>query len=160
MLSRKCLSRLTTPASKTAPPHQLGLTPTPLQLLRPQTHATAQLRPYVRFDPLRSGFFGTLNQFTTDSMYGVQLANSQSFLYRGVAETIPKTITLNGLGWTYLPCPYQEQKALAVGMPTGVSFSLEDQVPLHPLYTYSHTHSHVYLAVHLHLHLHFKTHLH
>jgi len=74
------------------------------------------------------GFFGTLNQFATDSMYGVQLANSQSFLYRGVAETIPKTITLNGLGWTYLPCPYQEQKALAVGMPTGVSFSLEDQV--------------------------------
>ena len=152
MLSRKCLSRPTTTPSKPAPPHQLGPNPTPLHQLRPKPTPLHQMWPYVRFDPLRSGFFGTLNQFTTDSMYGVQLATSQSFLHRGVPVTIPKTSTLNGLGWTYLPCPYQEEKALAVGMPTGVSFSLEDQVPLHPFYTYSHNHSHVYLAVHLHLH--------
>lgn len=73
------------------------------------------------------GFFGSLTDFSTDSMFGVKLATAQTLTHRGVPESIPKTVLLNGFGWTYLPCPYQSTISLADAMPTGVNFSLEDQ---------------------------------
>lgn len=40
-------------------------------------------------------------------MYGVQLGAAQDLVFSGTPVQIPKTVTLNGFGWTYLPMPYQ-----------------------------------------------------
>ena len=40
-------------------------------------------------------------------MYGVQLGAAQDLVFSGTPVQIPKPITLNGFGWTYLPMPYQ-----------------------------------------------------
>ena len=73
------------------------------------------------------GFFGTLTEFTTDSMYGVELSTPSTVTISGTPVALPKTISLNGQGWTFLPCPYQTEASL-LKLPTGVTYSMEDQI--------------------------------
>uniref|UniRef100_A0A7S3AJU5 Uncharacterized protein n=1 Tax=Haptolina ericina TaxID=156174 RepID=A0A7S3AJU5_9EUKA len=74
------------------------------------------------------GFFGTLSTLTTDTMYQVESAMRATFSVVGAPVALPKSILLNGEGWTYLPCPYHTGRGLQVALPTGVSFMDEDQV--------------------------------
>ena len=74
------------------------------------------------------GFYGTLQTLATDSMYGVQLTNEATLSFTGTPVALPKSIAINGPGaWTYVPCPHQTSKTLALGLPYGVEFGLNDQ---------------------------------
>ena len=74
------------------------------------------------------GFFGTLDALTTDSMYGVKLTAPATVTVSGTPVALPKTISLNGQGWTFMPCPYETAMTLQIGLPIGVAFSTEDQI--------------------------------
>jgi hypothetical protein len=74
------------------------------------------------------GFFGTLTVLTVDAMFDVRVSAPSTLRVQGTAAVLPRPIHLNGPGWTFLPCPYQRSVALEEGVPTGVSFSLGDQV--------------------------------
>lgn len=83
---------------------------------------------YYNFPGQFVGYFGQLQTIKTDRMYRFQIAEGQAttMTVTGLPVALPMDITLNA-GWTWVPNPYQESILIGDALPTGVTFTQDDQ---------------------------------